>query len=216
MTTYSIHRTEKFIFSFFSILFHPLFMPFYTLFIIIHTYTQYFIFNNQMISLLLVVFLILTAILPLLVLTVMYLLKLISSYNLHSKEERISVTFMMLMFYLFTTFFFRNVTLPYYIDTFIKLLPFLMFVLFISLIFFNKLSLHLFGIGACIGTLLFYRIELSVISPFYIISSIVLIAGIVATSRLILAAHTIKQVFTGFLLGIMASYLGLYGILNLL
>jgi hypothetical protein len=76
------------------------------------------------------------------------------------------------------------------------------FILFILLLFKVKASIHLVGISALtvfVGALSLH-FEVNVI---YSIAALVLLNGLVATSRLELKAHTYKEILFGFITGIL-------------
>ena len=69
-----------------------------------------------------------------------------------------------------------------------------------------KISLHMLGIGGLIGFLLYvsYHYELNLI---LLISFLFIIAGAIAISRIKLKAHTLKEIYLGFLVGLLSEIL---------
>ena len=63
-----------------------------------------------------------------------------------------------------------------------------------------KISAHAAAIGGLLGGFLMLSFRLQE-NPVWILSSLILAAGIVGTARLILGKHTVSQVSAGFLLG---------------
>ncbi len=70
-----------------------------------------------------------------------------------------------------------------------------------------KISAHMFGIGGIIGGVMSisYFVERS--NPYYLFMILLIIAGMIGTSRLILKRHTLGQVIGGFLLGFTVSFI---------
>ncbi|HLW40658.1 MAG TPA: hypothetical protein VKX31_09710 [Brumimicrobium sp.] len=65
---------------------------------------------------------------------------------------------------------------------------------------FMKISLHGIGMGAFFGFIYMFSLRLEEI-PLFLMISILLLGGIVMSARLILNAHTLKEVGYGYLLG---------------
>ena len=71
--------------------------------------------------------------------------------------------------------------------------------------FFWKISAHMIGIGGLLGGLMgVARIHL--INPYLIFIAVLLIAGLLGTSRIFLKRHTPLQVYAGFSLGFMCTF----------
>jgi len=217
MENYAIfEKIEKYFFTFLSLILHPIFIPLYTLYLIILIHSQYFYFNEKSVLMLLFIFSVLTIIIPLFIVSLMFYLKMITSFHLTTKNERLSVSFILLMFYFFTIFVLRTIHFPYLIQLYFYALPSILTILLITQWLYYKLSLHLYGMGSVIGILLYFRLEMDVISPFYLLFIIILATGLITTARLILKSHTFKEVNLGFFLGIVASYLSLLGLSSIL
>lgn len=143
---------------------------------------------------------------PLLLLILMKYYKMINSYHMVTIEERKfpTILFISISFYL---------GLWLYNSTVVDILSMFYFgyglVLTISYLLFNynlKLSLHTAAIGGLIGFLIcfsfYYKMNLIILlSIFFIIS------GIIAYSRLRLQAHSSRELFLGYLLGILSQFI---------
>ena len=71
--------------------------------------------------------------------------------------------------------------------------------------FFWKISAHMIGIGGLLGGLMgVARIHL--INPYLLFIAVLLIAGLLGTSRIFLKRHTPLQVYAGFSLGFMCTF----------
>ena len=71
--------------------------------------------------------------------------------------------------------------------------------------FFWKISAHMIGIGGLLGGLMgVARIHL--INPYLLFIAVLLIAGLLGTSRIFLKRHTPMQVYAGFSLGFMCTF----------
>ncbi len=67
-----------------------------------------------------------------------------------------------------------------------------------------KISTHTAGIGGLSGGLVVYSIAFS-FNPIWWLAFVILLAGMVGTARMILRQHTLAQVVTGFLVGVVCA-----------
>lgn len=67
-----------------------------------------------------------------------------------------------------------------------------------------KISTHTAGIGGLAGGLAVYSIAFS-FNPIWWLAFVILLAGMVGTARMILRQHTLAQVVTGFLVGVVCA-----------
>lgn len=67
-----------------------------------------------------------------------------------------------------------------------------------------KISTHTAGIGGVAGGLVVYSIAFS-FNPIWWLAFVILLAGMVGTARMILRQHTLAQVVTGFLVGVVCA-----------
>lgn len=72
-----------------------------------------------------------------------------------------------------------------------------------------KISLHSIGMGALFGFLYMFSLPLIKI-PLILLSSVLLLGGIVMSARLLLNAHSLREVGYGYLLGFMAQLLCIF------
>jgi len=75
---------------------------------------------------------------------------------------------------------------------------------------FWKISSHMVGVGGLVGFLFSVVLETHNLSLEYPLIGSIGVAGAVASSRLYLKAHSIKQIIAGFLLGIVLSWSAVY------
>lgn len=188
--------------SIISYVFHPIIFP------IIGT-VLYFIFlprhiDSSVKNSIIVSTLITTYILPLIFIYLLKVLKLITTYDMETTEERkFPLLFFTILSYILGILLYRtnmiNELAIYYFGMTITLL-----VAYLLLYKNFKISLHTIGVGGLIGFLIMfsynYHLNLIIILAFFFI-----LAGIIATSRLKLKAHHSKEVFSGFALAISAQ-----------
>ncbi len=183
----------------FSYIFHPVVIPLLGILFIFSTgisdvnlYWQYkkYVYMS---------FVLFSLILPATIIPVFYYMKLTTDFHVSNRKER-SLPLATVSFFLIILHVFISRRLP------IDLLSSYTFILaatslaqlFINI--FYKISLHLTALGAfsglIIGLTLIYNIF-----PFYWLVFAILMSGFAASSRLILKAHTVNQLISGFSLG---------------
>lgn len=200
----------------FSYLFHPLFVAVYGFSIILFTdnYFSYF-FNLQIKLLLLSITISFTCVLPVLNLYVLKRLKLISSFYLEDGKERTFPYIITSMFYLGMVFLIKDFQIPTIYMSFLLAAAFsILLAAIINLKW--QISAHLIGLGGLAGSVLALSLILrqNLLMWFCFI---VVAAGLTAFARIQLNAHSPKQVYVGFLVGLMATFVFLIGayIINL-
>ena len=189
-----------------SFVLHPVFIPIYMVLLVYISdpYLQYLIPISRLRPILYLL-LINTVLLPLVSFTFLRYKGIFTSLFLEKREERSIGILMLFAFHLLTYILWRKLELP---ESFISLFLGILIVL-LSLFLLNfvmRISLHAAAFGGVVGALLgLYRahgfIDLGVLA----IS--VLFLGFIASARLLLRAHTPREVNIGALCGIFVLYL---------
>ncbi len=200
--------SEKTIAKSLSAIFHPLLYPTYSFLLLFFVDNQLVvqINYNAKLYVLGVVFMN-TFILPAALLFVFKKRGIISSLKINNREERFYPLFAVLIFYL-TTWFLINRLHVFPLYSFILLLSVVLISIALSVNFFFKISLHSMGAAAFSAALLgisyLYEIQLTatIIITF-------LLTGLIASSRLVLKAHSPSQVYVGLIVGFFVSLFGL-------
>lgn len=141
-----------------------------------------------------------TYLIPLLILILFRKLKIIKSYETHSiKERKLPVGLMIILFYLLgnTIDNIGSLGLLFYATSLGLLLIYLLFFLNI------KASVHLLSLGLLLG---FFMVLSNVYSHSYILLIILIfiLSGILGSARLHLKAHTTREIYIGFFVGLIA------------
>ena len=205
-----------------SILTHPIFIIIYSFFI----YFKMDTFFNQMLMvaapkvywLLLSFLLMMVVLFPFISLFIMSKNKIISSYSLPNRKERLPVLFFMVTYYLMTYYIFRhwNATLLNLLDPFVSFLfatiTLLVLVFIITTIW--KISLHSTSIAGLCGGIMAEIVAINEVNnsnTIMIINTLLLILiGLVGFARIYLKAHTFLQVIAGISLGFSVMFLVVY------
>ena len=190
-----------------SVLLHPIVLP--TIGVLLYFILIPIQINRQQQYALLGIVFISTYIIPILLLVFLKALGYIKSYQVETiKERKIPLFFMITLFFILgKTFYnlanFRDLSFLFYGAT-LGLLT----VYFLS--FFRiKTSLHLISMGNAVGFLLVLALNYQItILP--IIMVLIVLSGFLASARLHLKAHIPKEIYIGFLLGIVSQFAVFY------
>ena len=187
-----------------SSLLHPIVMPTIGVFLFL-VISELRLSRNQQLALLGLIF-ITTYIIPIVLLAVLKRCKLIASFNVHTIQERkIPVLVMIAIFFflgknLINTMLVKD--LGYlFIGTAVALI--LLYLLFYANF---KTSLHILSLGSSVGYFIVYQ-HLHAINILPLIVILVLLSGLLGTARLTLNAHTPREVYLGFSIGVFAQLL---------
>lgn len=202
----------KVIARFFSSVFHPFLMP--TFCTILLFYFHPFRFGvmewKQKVLTVFIVFAF-TCIYPSIAIIIMYKLNMISSVNLRIRKDRIIPYVVVLTFYTWIVYMaLKPGTLSFLPNEF--LFSHLMIALLIAgcISFvgnnFLKVSMHMLGQGGFVGFLFFTAAYTQVNLQIYFMLAL-LVAGFMGTSRIVLKAHTLAEVFVGFLIGFLSQFI---------
>jgi len=194
-------------YKFISTILHPIVMP--TIGILL-----YFIFSpitlnkQQQLTVLSVVF-IATYLIPLLLLVFLRSIGYIKSFRVHTINERKFPVFLMMTLCMFLGKLFANMSIVKDLSYLFYGTVFGLGLIYMLFPFKIKGSLHLLSMGIAIGYfLLFQQLQGIYILP--VIISLILLSGLLASSRLQLRAHTVKEVYIGFFIGLFSPFLAYF------
>ena len=181
-----------------SILFHPVFVPTITVFLVVKIYSNIIILENQA-GIILIGTCVFSLIFPLLSVFILLLTKKIDSLEMPKKEERFlpilfASIWMILGFYFMKEIFsYAPIMKSIYLGA--------IYVMLISLLITKKwkISLHMLAIGGATGV--FIMLEFLFGQNLMLLLITILISGILGFSRLSLKAHSLNQIYAGFILG---------------
>ncbi len=213
----------------FSIIFHPIFLITYFLLIILILNPYLFGANDMKDKGLIIIYVVaISIVFPLIPIVMMYALGMSKSITLKSKGERTVPLILTGIFYLWLYInMVNNQSIPPAFNAFLLGSVITLFsCFFINL--FSKISLHTAGIAGLFTGICWFRYYYAYDS-FYlrlsdghiftfetniIILILLIIAGIIGTSRLILKAHQPSDIYGGYLVGFAAQIIAIRIILN--
>lgn len=191
--------------QFISVVGHPLFMPLYAM-LLIFQYNPYIDLQvtEDVQKIVLVILAVFTILLPLITAFVLQKLGVVKSIYMKTAEERkwpflFSVLWYYLGFELLT-----EIPLP--VSLFLLMIGAIAVILVAHLITLRwKISVHMLGIGGVIGAMigLSQRFEFN---HFHLILVLFLLAGLIGFARLKTNSHNYRQVYAGFVLGVIIEW----------
>jgi len=191
-----------------SFVFHPVLMPTYAILLLLYfskVFSQFMPIEQK--THLINLTLIFTLLLPLLGVFLLKKLKIVSSIYMENQKERkwpllIAISSYYLLFRMFEFLYIHPII--------IKLVLGAILILFLAVIISNfwKISLHMLGIGGVFGAFLAFQYLFG--GKLFLIILLLLCSGLVAYARINENAHTLKQVYLGFLVGACAEFLIFY------
>lgn len=182
-----------------SVIFHPLLMPVFGIAIIFSSPTLFGYLPSTVKRLLFFIIFINNVLLPLSMLPFFKFRNIISSWSIENRKERIIPLLLTTLLYAATSYIVFRFPIPVFLKSFI-FATFFLSVIVTIINFWWKISLHSIGVGAL--TALVLILSLKMYSPllWYLIS-VIIIGGLVLSSRLKLNSHNPLQVWIGFLTG---------------
>lgn len=203
-----------------SFFFHPLLLPSYAviLMFILPTYMSHYQYEFKRIVLLIIF--ILTFVFPVLIIMVMLNMKAVSSLNLSQRKERTYPYALTSIIYIAAYYISLNFSagIPSTINNFILTSTIIIFVMML-LNFKIKVSAHMAGIGGFISFFYIFIMKENLndlsfsyfnFTAIHFLSVVLVLAGIIGSSRLSLKAHNIKQISIGFIVGFMIGLINIF------
>jgi len=190
-----LEKTAKII----SVVFHPLLMPVYGLAIIFSAPTLFGYLPFNVKRLLILIMLVNNVLLPLSLLPFFIHRNIISSWTIIERKERNIPLIISTLLYCTTTFIIFRFPVPVFLKSFIFGASILSLIVTV-INFWWKISLHSIGAGALISLVLILSMKMLTPLEWYLIP-VVIITGLVLSSRLKLNLHSPAQVWIGLFTG---------------
>ncbi len=187
--------------AFFSYLFHPIFIPMYVIAFLVFIHPSYFSgFSHREKLQVIAISAVNLVAFPLISVLLTKAVGFIDSVFLHTKKDRI-IPYMICGIFFFWAYlvFKRQERYPGIIPQFLLGVFLAASAALIANIYF-KISMHAIGVGGWLGIFWVIARENSMLMT-WPIALVLLITGIVCTSRFIISDHTQKDVYAGLLLG---------------
>lgn len=191
---------EKFCASFFSALVHPLFMlPYGILLMMQFTFMAMLDIRTKLIFA--AVLLGYTIAIPILMFLMMRLFHLIQTLSIRERKERIFPFITVILSYVALAATIHRMHVPVFVIHYV--FGAMLALVVVTIITFKwKISAHMTGIGGLLGGVISVSVLMHLM-PLSLIVSIIILAGFLASSRIVLQAHTPAQVYAGFVVGLL-------------
>jgi len=193
-----------------SIVFHPIWMPLYGLTLIFTAPTLLGFVPFVVQKFLIIIIGINNVLIPLSLMPYLKYRNIISSFSMPERKERLIPLSLVSILYVFTSFIIFRLQMPFFFKSFVFATAFLAIIVTV-VTFWWKISMHSVAAGAMAGLVI--ALSLRMHSPLmWQIIIVVLIGGIILSSRLKLNLHNPAQVWVGFITGFAGSGLILYAL----
>jgi membrane-associated phospholipid phosphatase len=200
----------------FSTVFHPIFMPLFTILTILYAFPfRYQYVPDKIWNITIFILLGLTMVMPAITIFIMKKLEIVSDYDISEQKQRILPYLIFFFFYLLTFLQFRpkEISSNEFMEDALLAAIFLGATLSLAFAFFLnnflKVSVHTLAVTNLFTFIcLISRNTQKSLFILLIISSI--IVGLVGSSRIFLRAHTKREVYVGFICGIIGQVLAFF------
>lgn len=193
------------IFRILSIVFQPLLIPFYNL-LLLSLYTDLFTYYKYGIKSFLLPVLLLTFIIPLMFTVVLRSTGYIKDLALSKANDRILPYLVFILSNASLVYIFSQVNVPSWFLIFLSTPGAIAFCGFI-VNFVCRISIHMLALGNFIANVIFISFTLQGVNPYGLLIILFLVTGILAVSRLYLEKNTPTEIYIGFLLGLIFTYI---------
>jgi membrane-associated phospholipid phosphatase len=136
----------------------------------------------------------------------------IRSLRLENRKDRLVPFFYISLFYGFTAYYFSRQMMVSDVSESIFILTAAMILISAIITFFWKISIHSLGMGGASGFMLILAILYPDGPVHYLLILTVLFSGFVMMARLQLNAHSPQQVYWGYVLGLVVSFMMVFWI----
>lgn len=192
-----------------SVIFHPLLLTTYLVIILTLFFPSMLMIKPEKRMVVIALIFTFTFVLPAINILIMRYFGNITSVTLYSRQQRIGpFTFISLLYILVTfLFYYKSLFSP----NFNKLMVIITCMVVISLIitFFYKISIHSLAASGGVGILLPLNKVTEEATLLWPTAFIILVAGLVMSSRLLLDAHTPREVLYGGMVGFLVGFGGM-------
>lgn len=187
-----------------SYVFHPVFMPVAMAWVLFQLSPATFAgLSGEKMGMVLLRIAYIATFFPILTVLLLKGVGFIESIHLHTPKDRIIPLIGTMIFYFWVYHVFKHIDAPFLLRVLLLGCFWGVIVMFMVSIFF-KVSMHTTGAGGMIGILLvlMFNSPVNMAIPFF---AALMIAGIIGTARMILKAHTLGQIWLGYILGVISQ-----------
>lgn len=182
-----------------TVVFHPLFMPVYGLIIIFAAPTLFYYLPPAVKRILILIVMVNNVLIPLALIPLLRYKSIISSWLMENRNDRVIPLIAVSFFYFVTSFILLRFSIPALLKAyFISVSVLALLMLIIN--FFYKISIHSAGAGALSGLIVALWSSMGDNLLWFMVP-VLLVSGLIMTSRLKRNVHNPLQVYSGFVTG---------------
>lgn len=209
-TPYRVNPIAKYWAIVVSWIFHPLLIPLYASYFLLFIHPSYFSgFSEQSKKQVLLIAALNGVMFPIISTLLLKALGFIDSFFMKSRRDRIIPYIICNIFFFWTyTVFHKQEMYPSILSSFWLGIFLACSAALMANIYF-KISMHTIGVGGITGLFLFIALQHSMLMtwPF---AFVILVSGAVATARLMISDHSEKEIYSGFLVGLLSQLIAAY------
>lgn len=188
-----------------SYLFHPLIIPTIATWVFMNIASYWFMLTDRGVYIVLAVVFIFTFLLPAVSVPLYLYFRLANRPEMETGRERVFPLIFTMLYYYGCFYMLNSLPLPGFYKGFI-LASIIIIALVLIITIFWKISAHLAAIGGFAGGLIAFSLRHDAMVIYYIMA-VILISSIVAVARLIKEAHNPLQVYAGWGVGFLVSFI---------
>lgn len=188
----------------FSLLLHPFLITFCCIGLLFAYTSFYDVYESNVYRILFAV-LLFSCVIPFTFLVLIKNLKIISGYSLSNPRDRL-LPYLMSLFSHSMLLYYFYISHMYLWFLALVAAPTLVILVGFIINLFWKVSAHMLGMGALIGSTLSVCFNVKGLNPFILFTIMFILAGCLGVSRLYLKKSTPAQVYTGFIVGLIVSF----------
>ncbi len=190
-----------------SYIFHPLFLPLYSIVFLMWCNPYYYSkLGSGLSNIILLNVIVNTILLPIIVLLGLQKSKVLDDFKLEKRKQR-AIPFIAVLFFFFWTFivFLKKDFFPIGLTPVMLGAVLCLAIAYVVNILYFKVSLHTIGAGAFVAIVLFASsTSLYALGSVLVLS--IFLGGLIGFSRLALNAHSLREVNYGYILGFLAQF----------
>lgn len=188
-----------------SVLLHPLFMPLYTLALVlwVDPHLAYFLPDHVRYFMLAMVT-VMTILFPMVSTLLLLRARMLTSLEMPTREERVAPFVMTLLYYCMTYYLLQQSPLhPVVLSIFAGIILAMLLTILFNMKW--KVSIHMVGVGGVVGSLA-ALVTIHSLPLLPVISITLILAGVLGTARLIAGSHEPAHIYSGMAIGMTATY----------
>jgi len=207
-----VNHTMKRVAELLSVLFHPVFMPLYGLFIIYSSHTLHSFMPAEVKRMIFILVAANNVMIPLALATVLYARGAITRFNARDRNERMILLTFSVVMYSITAFLLMRMQIPGLFRVYFISIAIVTLITLVITVFY-RISLHASGIGGLM-VLIVFMVLLYHNSMVWQLVAVLITGGAVMASRIYLEDHSPSETWAGLVTGMVTMGISLFLLLR--